>query len=67
MNISNSVAIDVACPWCGSQHGRRCPFIKSVEYHQDGQIKRVEFFGPSDYTIPSWVSVYGPGYSLDRQ
>ncbi|KKL01665.1 hypothetical protein LCGC14_2626870, partial [marine sediment metagenome] len=25
--------------------GRRCPLIKSVEYHLDGTVKRIEFRG----------------------
>ncbi len=31
------------CPWCHMNHTGVCSLIKSIEYHQDGTIKRVEF------------------------
>jgi hypothetical protein len=37
------------CPWCSStlnivlHGGGPCPRVKSIEYHPDGTIKRVEF------------------------
>ena len=36
------------CPWCSSEskgivHTGPCPRIKSIEYHKNGTIKRVEF------------------------
>ncbi len=37
------------CGWCGVIHGPRCPLVKAMEYHQDGTLKRVEFFAPNDY------------------
>jgi hypothetical protein len=32
-----------ACGWCGLIHGGTCPRVKAIEYHPNGQIKRVEF------------------------
>lgn len=38
----------VRCEWCGNFHQFKCPLIKSLEY-ENGLIKRVEFFAPTDY------------------
>lgn len=41
------------CPYCGiSGHTGRCPEVKSMEYHPDGTVKRVEFFSPTDKYVP---------------
>ena len=37
-----------ACRWCSSAyqatfHGGPCPNVRSIEYHPDGTIKRIEF------------------------
>ena len=51
----------VICPHCGSNHNTnaQCPKIKAIEYHENGTIKRVEYFAPKDYmpsrTIPNGV------------
>ena len=34
------------CPHCGAIHETTCPRIKAIEYHANGQIKRVEFIEP---------------------
>lgn len=31
------------CKHCGLSHETTCPRIKSIEYHPDGAVKRVEF------------------------
>jgi hypothetical protein len=31
------------CPYCGLYHAGVCLRVKSVEYHENGTIKRVEF------------------------
>ena len=31
------------CPTCKQWHEGPCPFIKSIEYYQDGTIKRIEY------------------------
>lgn len=36
--------VAVKCPYCGLFHDYICPRIKSVEYTEDGKIKKVEFF-----------------------
>jgi len=44
------------CKHCGNIHEFRCPLIKSIEYFEDGTIKRVEYMTPADYaTIPAYV------------
>ncbi len=36
-----------ACPWCDGVHPpERCPRIKSIEYHDNGAIRKIEFFDP---------------------
>ncbi len=32
-----------ACPYCGHWHQGMCLRVKSVEYHDNGSVKRVEF------------------------
>lgn len=34
------------CPHCGLMHETTCPRIRSVEYHENGTIKRIEFHAP---------------------
>jgi hypothetical protein len=35
----------VICEHCGGSHvSRTCPRIKVIEYHENGQVKRIEFF-----------------------
>ena len=36
------------CPWCSAgnirvAHGGPCPYVKAIEYHPNGTVKRVEF------------------------
>lgn len=31
------------CGWCGMWHNGICPSVKSIEYNEDGSIRRVEF------------------------
>ena len=43
---------DDRCPYCSGggtavyHLGGHCPRVKSIEYHKDGTVKRVEFHGP---------------------
>ena len=32
------------CQYCGMIHGPMCPRIAAIEYHENGQVKRVEFY-----------------------
>jgi len=34
------------CQHCGAIHETTCPRIRSIEYHETGAIKRIEFHGP---------------------
>lgn len=48
------------CQWCGVHHGPHCPLVKSIEYFQDGTVKRVEFLTPADYPqYPLYPQPYG--------
>lgn len=49
MNGSTGINDPVRCPHCGNFHQTKCPMVKAYEYHQDGTIKRVEFYAPADY------------------
>jgi len=41
------------CPHCGSWHTNKlCPRIAAIEYHDNGQIKRVEY-KDDNYVPPS--------------
>lgn len=31
------------CPFCQGYHTNACPSVKSVEYYENGQIKRIEY------------------------
>lgn len=35
--------ITVGCPHCGGTHPGQCWRIKSIEYHDNGSIKRIEY------------------------
>lgn len=57
MSENSTSASDVRlCGHCGMYHGAVCPRIKAVEYHENGLVKRVEYFGPGDaQTVqPAW-------------
>ena len=33
------------CGHCGGNHlTDRCPYVKAIEYHENGQVKRIEFY-----------------------
>lgn len=36
-------ASGTACQWCGYFHSAICPRVRSIEYYNDGSLKRVEF------------------------
>lgn len=43
-----------SCVYCGEgvRHSGLCPKIKSIEYHTNGTIKRVEFHDSSPWGYP---------------
>lgn len=41
------------CGHCGAIHSGVCPRIKSIEYHPDGTMKRVEYHNPNPPAPPS--------------
>jgi hypothetical protein len=40
-----------SCPFCGLGHTDKCYLIRAFEYHPDGELKRIEFFGASDFDL----------------
>lgn len=43
-DTSATTAVFYRCRHCGgSRHQGECPRIKSIEYHQNGLVKRVEY------------------------
>lgn len=57
---STSTANLETCQWCGCIHSGKCPQVKAIEYHPNGSVKRVEFFGPGDCTVPIVVKAFEP-------
>jgi hypothetical protein len=41
--INTNIQTSKECSYCGNIHGPRCPAVRSIEYYQDGTVKRVEF------------------------
>jgi hypothetical protein len=38
------------CIRCGEEHPLpECPYVKALEFHEGGEISRVEFWTPADY------------------
>ena len=48
-NAAQQQCPDGSCTWCGMHHGGMCPKVKAIEYHENGFVKRVEFYAPVDY------------------
>lgn len=38
---------EMTCTHCGTMHATTCPRIAAIEYHENGQIKRIEFHAPA--------------------
>lgn len=36
------------CSHCGMRHGKICPSIRSIEYYENGTVKRIEYMRPVD-------------------
>ncbi len=59
------------CKWCSVDsykiwHGGKCPKVKAIEYHPNGAVKRVEFYGPCGF-VPSCVSPFFSGSNVTAQ
>jgi hypothetical protein len=39
--INTNIQTSKECGYCGNIHGPRCPAVRSIEYYQDGTVKRV--------------------------
>lgn len=47
---SQAIASKIVCEWCGVLHPNIvCHKVKSLEYYEDGSLKKVEFKSASDY------------------
>lgn len=46
MSMSTTVpaAESYRCRWCDCYHMGMCPMVTAIEYHPNGQVKRVEFW-----------------------
>lgn len=50
--MMTSAADAPRCRWCGATHqGEYCPLVRSIEYDSFGCVKRVEFVGPTQYSV----------------
>lgn len=49
-----SYFIALICNHCsGNHYSDKCPYIKAIEYHENGAIKRIEFYPrPGDFHQP---------------
>lgn len=45
------------CRWCGWAHAGVCPRVKAIEYHPNGEVKRVEFFDSAFGQVIANVSI----------
>jgi hypothetical protein len=55
------------CKHCGNIHEFRCPLVKSIEYYEDGTLKKIEYMTPADYgTMSTVISVPVYGYPFHR-
>jgi hypothetical protein len=45
--MSSIVPIQNACGYCGGFHSGTCPRVKSITYHQNGTVAKVEFHDPN--------------------
>lgn len=49
MTEAASAAIGLSCMRCGEGHHiTACPEVKAVEFHESGDLRRVEFLTPAD-------------------
>lgn len=55
MDTGTAINIKGGCPYCSTDtmqvyHLGKCPKVKSIEYHGNGLVKKVEFFDSSELT-----------------
>lgn len=43
MTVPSTMTVGSTCQWCGWYHETVCPRIRSIEYWQNGAIRKVEF------------------------
>ena len=45
----------ITCKYCGEDHkieGIKCPHVKSIEFFENGDIKKIEYFSANEKYIP---------------
>ena len=58
--MSHTASAVPVCGHCGSSspHQGQCPKIRAIEYHDNGSVKRVEYFTSAELlglpNIPMW-------------
>src|SRR5580704_9270317 len=55
-----------ACGWCGNVHGKICPSVKSIEYYENGTVKKVTYVTDGDRMPPltgGWHMPSPPHYA----
>ncbi len=67
LNGTGNFSVDLPgkCHYCGQFHTGMCDRIKSIEYYQDGTIKRIEFH-PSYGQIPWQDTSASEEYGLQQ-
>ena len=51
---------DEVCPNCRGIHTRACPRVRSVEYHDGGALKRVEYWAEGEWSTDNVIFKDGP-------
>lgn len=54
------------CQWCQGIHFRACPRVESIEYHDNGHVKKVQYwpagaYDDSDTVYPEMIFTEDPG------
>ena len=63
--MSTSAATIPTCPHCGAAHRTTCPLVKAIEYHPNGQIKRIEFRDPQPMVTGPHQQPFAPPFWQD--
>lgn len=54
------------CPFCDNYHFGRCPEVRSVEYYENGAIKKVEYENGQNISAECFsVELYAPNKIID--
>lgn len=45
---SETLYLQVSCPYCGASHAGVCPLVLEMEYYENGAVRRVKFIEPAE-------------------